>query len=733
MFSLSQGFAMPGVTRLVAGQSLAQAAEQGNSLEFCGTCGSPLPATAAFCSRCGAPKAVVALAMAKAEAQAQPLVDRPCQRRGTPVGRPAQSASAPERTERTVIEGSGLNEKSPSVWSSLSGMVRANETRFRRQQPSPVVEDGGPDPSDSDSPDESNYGEENGEEEELERDEEVEPGPSPSTHRTAFCTNCGTPFPEGPGSNFCGVCGASRPATAHQGRSTDVAPGGHGAGGGQAPAQGVSAGSFQAPGRFGGAYPGVGSGGINQGTGGFQAPGPPGGAVPSVGAEGTTQENESQASSNTRKHRSEAKLVSQREIQHFRLPKLASNAAEQRGWTTRATTYVRRFDATRSGDFLGPWFEVCLTIGLKEKDVRDRQGCPRLDNLLVSEMLDERHYKDRPELADLYTELLAYVEKCKRLKVPPCGRWMVHVYHRRFYMDAASGTLLTEQHIYSQKLGGFSCPQVQDFYDKVNFAREALPAAEHPSEHKLGHWLFLQLKAGSQFEHEVRQYKRARIGHRHRKFSYLWSKVRAWLLEQRHDANAKAIDEAFKKGPMLDGQPLPKSQGGGGSAKGQKARAAAAQAAEADAATADEPAATAAYDTEAATAAAAAEAAAKAAQAAASAAREAAEAAAAAAGDTPPARPAKASKRGGKGGTTDTRTAEEKAKQPCMRFFGSGGECRFGEDCHFSHTTQPPPAKNKAPGGKPSGPPPKNGKAPGTVATISTLATSAVGAEALQN
>ena len=140
------------------------------------------------------------------------------------------------------MEGSGLNEKSPSIWSSLSGMVRANETRFRRQETSPVVEDGGPDPSDPGGSGESSYGEEGGEEEELEVDEEVELGPSPSAHRAAFCTNCGTPFPEGPGSNFCGVCGASRPATAHQGRSTGVAPGGHGAGGGQAEGGGRASG-----------------------------------------------------------------------------------------------------------------------------------------------------------------------------------------------------------------------------------------------------------------------------------------------------------------------------------------------------------------------------------------------------------------------------------------------------------------------------------------------------------
>ena len=96
MFSLSQGFAMPGATGRLADQSLAQASEQGNSSGFCGTCGSPLPSIAAFCSRCGTPKAItfVALAKAKAEAQAQPLVDGPCQGHGTPVGKPAHSGQS---------------------------------------------------------------------------------------------------------------------------------------------------------------------------------------------------------------------------------------------------------------------------------------------------------------------------------------------------------------------------------------------------------------------------------------------------------------------------------------------------------------------------------------------------------------------------------------------------------------------------------------------------------------
>jgi hypothetical protein len=285
--------------------------------------------------------------------------------------------------------------------------------------------------------------------------------------------------------------------------------------------------------------------------------------------------------------------------------------------------------------------------------------------------------------------MLAYVERCKRLVAPPCGRWMVHLYHRRFYMDAASGSLLTEQHIYSQKLGGFSRAFIQDFYDKVNYAREALPASEHPSEHKLGHWLFLQIKTCRQFDHEIRRYKKSKATSKYRTFSYLWRKIRTWLLEQRYDANAKDIDVAFNKGPLLaDGEPLSRVTGGGKETKAQKrARAAAAKAQQAEAKDAE---------------------------------------AAAQGGDAA----AGKGKGKGDGGKDQPLTMEAKAQMPCVRFFGQGGTCKYGERCFYSHTNAPPPTKPKG-ANKASGPPPKGGKAPGGVALATGLvAASSVGVDA---
>jgi hypothetical protein len=64
-----------------------------------------------------------------------------------------------------------------------------------------------PDPSDGEDDDE--YYEEG--EEEEEEDSEPDPVEDPP-QSTPFCTSCGTQFPAGPGSNFCSVCGAAKPA-----------------------------------------------------------------------------------------------------------------------------------------------------------------------------------------------------------------------------------------------------------------------------------------------------------------------------------------------------------------------------------------------------------------------------------------------------------------------------------------------------------------------------------------
>ena len=142
----------------------------------------------------------------------------------------------------------------------------------------------------------------------------------------------------------------------------------------------------------------------------------------------------------------------------------------------------------------------------------------------------------------LFLELQAYSESCRQKEKQPCGRWMLYMYHRRSHMDAATGSMLSEQHIYQQEPEGFSQAQIQSFFDRVNYARESLPAHEHPDEYKLGHWLHLKFKKCRQFDFEIRKFKASTARGRARTFSYLWDRIHTWLLEQLHDENARVID-----------------------------------------------------------------------------------------------------------------------------------------------------------------------------------------------
>ena len=291
--------------------------------------------------------------------------------------------------------------------------------------------------------------------------------------------HCGTQFPAGAGFNFCRLCGAPKPADTP--RAAAAVPKGAG---------------------------GMGSGGAHSGASG--SGGNPGEASP-YNAPREPEQHSTKASTTTRRLR-ESKLVKQREVQHYKLPLLAGDAAEQRGWINAYLAYMRRFDATTE-DFLFKWSNKSFKLGIKEKDLEDHECCPHLDSLIASDILDRRHYSNRPEMSDLFLELQAYSEERQRLEKPPCGRWMLHLYHRRFYFDRARGTMLTEQHIYQLDLEGFTHAHIQSFYQRVNYARQALPIEAQPDDFKLGHWLFLKIKKARIFEHEVREYKRSTLNY----------------------------------------------------------------------------------------------------------------------------------------------------------------------------------------------------------------------------
>ena len=82
----------------------------------------------------------------------------------------------------------------------------------------------------------------------------------------------------------------------------------------------------------------------------------------------------------------EDKLVKQREIQHFKLPLLSNNAAEQRGWLNSFLAYMSRFDATASESFIWKWTNKSFQVGLKQKHVGDIEGCTHLDACIASDI-----------------------------------------------------------------------------------------------------------------------------------------------------------------------------------------------------------------------------------------------------------------------------------------------------------------------------------------------------------
>ena len=183
--------------------------------------------------------------------------------------------------------------------------------------------------------------------------------------------------------------------------------------------------------------------------------------------------------------------------------------------------YIRRFDATTLGTFLWEWANKIFQHGMIQEKLRNSEGCLHLDAMLASEIMQQHHFVNRPKMSKLYMELMTYTEKCKDAGRPTCGRWMLHLSHRRSYFVIATSSMLSEQHIYQQVLTGFSQQEFQSFFDKVNYARGSLPPDQHPDEWKLGHWLFLKIKTCKHFEYEIRLYKRGKADSKSRMFSTL--------------------------------------------------------------------------------------------------------------------------------------------------------------------------------------------------------------------
>ena len=113
------------------------------------------------------------------------------------------------------------------------------------------------------------------------------------------------------------------------------------------------------------------------------------------------------SSASSVRQKREGKLVKQREVANFKVPLLAGDAAEQRGWVNTWLAYMRRFDAGTK-DFLYQWAHLPFQEGVTKKQLLDPEGLHHLDSLIAADMLDPRHYKGRESMAPLYLELQAY-------------------------------------------------------------------------------------------------------------------------------------------------------------------------------------------------------------------------------------------------------------------------------------------------------------------------------------
>ena len=132
--------------------------------------------------------------------------------------------------------------------------------------------------------------------------------------------------------------------------------------------------------------------------------------VPAHGAEATggpiDSGTASVKSSERQRRLVENKLVKQREIQGFKLAKLAGTASEQRGWVNAFLAYFRRFDATTLGTFLWEWANEIFQHGMSEEKLRNSEACPHLDAMIASEIMQQHHFANRPKMSKLYLELM---------------------------------------------------------------------------------------------------------------------------------------------------------------------------------------------------------------------------------------------------------------------------------------------------------------------------------------
>jgi hypothetical protein len=149
-------------------------------------------------------------------------------------------------------------------------------------------------------------------------------------------------------------------------------------------------------------------------------------------------------------------------------------------------------------------------------------------------------------LPELPFTVQAYVEGCTRKVEAPIGKSILNMISRHFDLDRNCGALLAAQSVFQSNLQGCSIKELQDFSSLTMRTFRSIPAEDWPSQRMLGEWLFHQLRQARKLERAIDLIKRSDPSSHERDFSFLWERLWQLLVEEREDANARAIEMSLK-------------------------------------------------------------------------------------------------------------------------------------------------------------------------------------------
>ena len=225
-------------------------------------------------------------------------------------------------------------------------------------------------------------------------------------------------------------------------------------------------------------------------------------------------------------------------MQSARVDPLPNNAAEHRGWKNALVLLLGRLDIS-SNEALTLWVSPSFQVD-GDKEVDCSSGLfPGLDRWLAGELI--KSLKSIPELS---FRVQGYVQDYK--VQAPRGCAILPMIFRHLDLDRNRGALSTTQSIFQVTLRGYSIKDLQEFSSLTMKTLNSIPADDWPHERMLGEWLFHQLRNVRKLERTIETIKMANLRADERNFPFLWGRLQQLLVEEREDANAKAIELTLK-------------------------------------------------------------------------------------------------------------------------------------------------------------------------------------------